>query len=202
MARPLPEEVPPSVYLDCERCRSRTLHATLRGRAGRRGLDVLVKCTRCGTTGRRSVATGLTIKVPLIISSMGTSKRENLEVRQDDELSVGQVVFLGELPVKITALEYGGRRLLRAKASEVGTVWAKRYDRVRVRISVARGRRTKSDEAWLEPSQSVGVGDILDFGERSVLVNSIKVKGRNLRRGSASAGDIVRLYGRYISEEE
>lgn len=102
------------------------------------------------------------------------------------------------LPCLVTAMEVGERRVPRARASSIVRLWLKRHDRVKVKVSINTGRRTISRELWAAPDERFEVGDIVSAGDIKVLVHSINTGGRRLRRGSAEAGTIRRLYGREV----
>ncbi|MBM4248774.1 MAG: hypothetical protein FJ149_04955 [Euryarchaeota archaeon] len=102
------------------------------------------------------------------------------------------------MPCLVTAVEVGTRRVPRAKASSIGTLWLKRHDRVKVKVSINTGRKTISRELWAAPDERFEVGDIVTAGDVKVLVHSINTGGRRLRRGSAEAATIRRLYGREV----
>ena len=102
------------------------------------------------------------------------------------------------LPCLVTAIEVKARRVPRAKASAVDTVWLKRYDRVKVKVSINTGRKTISRELWAAPDERFEIGDIVTAGNMKVLVHSLNTGGRRLRRGSAAAAEIRRLYGREV----
>jgi len=102
------------------------------------------------------------------------------------------------LPCLVTAIEVKTRRVPRAKASAVDTVWLKRYDRVKVKVSVNTGRKTVSRDFWAAPDERFEIGDIVTAGNMKVLVHSLNTGERRLRRGSACASEIRRLYGREV----
>jgi uncharacterized Zn finger protein len=102
------------------------------------------------------------------------------------------------LPCLVTAIEVKTRRVPRAKASAVDTLWLKRYDRVKVKVSVNTGRKTVSRDFWAAPDERFEIGDVISAGDMKVLVHSLNTGGRRLRRGSAVASEIRRLYGREV----
>ena len=82
--------------------------------------------------------------------------------------------------------------------SSVDTVWLKRYDKVKLKVSVNTGRRTKSLELWAAPEERFEVGDIVTAGGMKVLIHSMNTGGRKLKRGSAASKNIRRIYGREV----
>ena len=116
------------------------------------------------------------------------------EEGEDDSLSTADE----GMPCLVTAIEVRTRRVPRAKASSVDTLWLKRYDRVKVKVSVNTGRKTVSRDFWAAPDERFEIGDIVSAGDMKVLVHSLNTGGRRLRRGSARADEIRRLYGREV----
>ena len=102
------------------------------------------------------------------------------------------------LPCLITAIEVKTRRVPRAKVSAVDTLWLKRYDKVKVKISMNTGRKTISRELWAAPGEEFEVGDVLTVGDLKLLIHSMNTGGRKLKRGSAPAKKIRRIYGREV----
>ena len=102
------------------------------------------------------------------------------------------------LPCLVTAIEVGTRRVPRAKATSVDTLWLKRYDRVKVKVSVNTGRKTVSRDFWAAPDERFEIGDVVSAGDMKVLIHSLNTGGRRLRRGSAPASEVRRIYGREV----
>jgi uncharacterized Zn finger protein len=102
------------------------------------------------------------------------------------------------MPCLVTAIEVGTRRVPRAKVSSMDTVWLKRFDRVKLKVSVNTGRRTISRELWAGPEERFEVGDILTAGDMQLVIHSMNTGGRRLKRGIAAAKDIRRIYGREV----
>jgi len=195
-------DAPSALYLRCPGCGAEELHEVLKGRARRRGgglsLDALVRCGRCGLVRRAMVREGGERSVRAVLSDAGASQRLSLNLDEGSVLSVGDELIMNGLRCLVTSLEAGGGRRRSARVPEIQTVWLKRFDRVRVRVSVNAGRRTLPRELWAAPEDEIGVGDVVSAGGVRVLVHSLSVGGRRLRRGSARARDISRLYGREV----
>jgi len=102
------------------------------------------------------------------------------------------------MPGLITAIEVKTRRVPRAKASTADTLWLRRYDKVKVKVSVNTGRKTISRELWAAPDEQFEIGDVISAGDMKVLVHSMNTGSRKLKRGSAAARKIRRIYGREV----
>ncbi|MEM4729542.1 MAG: HVO_0476 family zinc finger protein [Thermoplasmata archaeon] len=195
-------ETPGGIYLKCPECGRDVLHEVLKGRARRRGggirLDALVKCGRCGCVRRAEVREEAERMVPAVLSDAGASERRKVPLDPSASVSVGDELVVDGLRCLVTSIEAGGARRSSAKVPEICTLWLKRFDRVRVRVSVNAGRRTLPREFWAPPEKEVAIGDVVEAGGVRVLVHSMSVGGRKLRKGSAKARDIVRIYGREV----
>ena len=84
--------------------------------------------------------------IKTIVSREGTSLTGTIEFDPEDECFLDDhlVAECGDeaYGVEVTAIECGGRRLPRAKAKDITTLWTRTIDRVVVKISVHDGRKT------------------------------------------------------------
>ena len=195
-----PTRAPNALYLFCEECGEETLHQVLRGRVvgKKETLEATVRCPSCQRTRKETLRPEPTVEVPFIISNMGESERRFVEMGADELLRAGEDMMLPDQRIMITSLEAGDRRLAEAKAGEVDTVWAKNFDRVLVKVSVNLGRKTRAESLWADPEEEFAIGDLLEFGRFTYVVDSIKIEGQKVRRGSVQARDIVRVYAKPV----
>ncbi|MFA5312930.1 MAG: HVO_0476 family zinc finger protein [Methanomassiliicoccales archaeon] len=188
--------VPNALQLECHICGDLMVHEVLKGKMGR-GQDVIeatVKCQECGTITNVVVREPKTLNVPVIISELGQSKRESIELAEDEEIEVEEEMFVGELPVIISAIECGGRRVPKAKASDITTLWAKRFDKIRVKVAINKVHKTLSVDVEAAPDEEFYVGDLMTVGKDEVLIHYIMSTDGMVRRGMVPARDIVRIY--------
>ena len=190
--------VPNAIYLDCPECGARSLHEVLKGRIGKkRVLEATVRCEECGQVYTTVIREPEGIKVPIIVSDQGESKRSEVDLEENDLLMVGDEFFLDEIHVIITALEQeGSKRVNRSPADLIKTIWAKRFDKVKVKVSINNIHRTLSKVVLALPDEEFIVGDILRFGRDEVVIHSIKTRNKILRYDGAPARDIVRIYAK------
>ena len=190
--------IPNSLYLDCPSCGEKTLHEVLRGRMSKGGdvLETTVKCQECQQVHAAVVREPKSVLLPLILSDMGTTKKMEFEFGEDEMVSVGDELFVGDANVIITAIEKGQGRVLESPAKEAKTIWVKRYDKVRVKISVNKTSKTLAAELNALPDEEFFVGDILTVGRDEVVIHSIKTREGMVRQGGVAARDIVRLYAK------
>ena len=130
------------ITANCPECKDETEHEVIA-----ESRDLLVRCTSCGHHQRlpkEREPQALMIKT--IVSKEGTSRVCGIEFAEDDECSVDDhlVAECGDdaFGVEITAIESGERRVQRAKASEITTLWSRTIEQVVVKISIHDGRKT------------------------------------------------------------
>ena len=193
---------PSAIVLACEEC-GEVPHRVLSGRLA--GKDALVftgtvRCSSCGRVSSVTVREDRPIPVSVVVSEGDHSVRQTVEFSPDEFVSVGDRIEQDGHLLRLTAIEVGERRVLASRAGDVRTVWAKQVDRVRVKIAVNKGNRTVSHEVEAAPDEEFEVGDVVDLGRERALIHRIAVDGRTLRRGTARAEEIVRVYAKRVRE--
>jgi uncharacterized Zn finger protein len=188
--------VPNALQLECHNCGDLTVHEVLKGKMGKAQdvIEATVKCEMCGTVSNVVVRAPKMLEVPAIISDMGQSKKESVELAEDEEVEVGEEMFVGELPVIVSAIECEGRRPSRAPAVEITTLWVKRFDKVRIKVAVNKVQRTLSVDLEAAPDEEFYVGDLMTVGRDEVVIQYIMTTSGMVRRGMVPARDIVRIY--------
>lgn len=190
---------PDVVYADCPDCKDVTLHDVLKGKMGKSTLEATVRCQECERVHATVLRQPEVLTVPVVISEGLESTRTSTELESDDLLMVGDEFFVEDLYVKITALELDqGRRVEKAPAPEIRTIWAKKFDKLKIKISVNNVHRTYSRVIEAVPDEEFAVGDTMRFGVDEVVIHGIKVQGKMVRRGAVEARKIVRMYGKII----
>ncbi|HEV8594791.1 MAG TPA: HVO_0476 family zinc finger protein [Thermoplasmata archaeon] len=193
---------PSALVLECEEC-GEVPHRVLSGRVA--GTDEVVfqgtvKCSSCGRVRSVTVREDRPMVVPIIVSDGNQSERGTIELGPDEVVRVGEKIDYADHHIEVTAVEVGERRVESAKARDVRTLWAKRADRIRVKISVNKGNRTVTHVLEAAPDEEFEVGDIVDLGRERALIHRIHIGTRALRHGAARAEDITRMYGRIVRE--
>ena len=190
-------KVPASVYDNCIEC-GQTLHRVLKGRSGGRMASLVLECGKCGRVSRIQMPTSRDKKVPLIISWLSESEKSQIALDSSESVTLGDEYVVNGSTVKITGIESRGRRPRKCRVSEVDTLWATRFDQVRVHVSLRLSRgRTRSSDFLALPDDEFSVGDTIDIDGREITIYSIKTGGGPIRMGSAKAMDIVRVYAEY-----
>lgn len=110
--------------------------------------DLVIRCTRCGLTSRRPAPPE---PEPVLVKTIVSREAESFVWRS--ELSTGEEIEVGDYiiaeneegegsGVEVMAIEIGDKRVKRASAEKIGTIWARAIDQVVVRISVHDGKKT------------------------------------------------------------
>jgi len=193
------KEVPDEIYFECPDCDDVTIHDVLKGKMGKSSMDSTIKCQDCGLIRTTTVQFPKQLEVKVIISNGSESYASTVTLEDDDLLKVGDEFHMdaGNL-VRISALELSqGRRVRSSRATEIVTIWAIEFDMIDVKVSINDDRKTYSKVVPSSPDDEFTVGNILSFDDMDCLIHSIKVPGRMVRRGSAEARNITRIYGKY-----
>jgi len=195
-------DVPGGLYLKCPDCGRETLHEVLKGRGSERGrvlrLSVLVRCPGCGSVRKVDIREEGERPVTAVLSDEGVSSRTTVLLDPASTVELDDILMVDGVPSLVTGIEVGTRRRPKAGASEISVLWLKRYDKVKVRVSINTGRRTASREIWASPQEEFEIGDVVTAGDMKVLVHSINAGGRRIRRGAVRASEVRRIYGREV----
>lgn len=189
-------DAPSALFLECPNC-GRTPHRVIRGRLSR-GREIVVegvvRCTTCGFTRRETYRELRPLDVRLIISQGENSERSSLELSSKELVRVGDRFDMPGGQVEVTAIEVEDRRVTQAAAEEVGVLWSKRVDRVPVKFSVNKGRKTLAFTLHVPPDEEFEVGELVELGGERAVIHRIKRIHGVLLQGAARAEDIQRVY--------
>ena len=178
-------------------------HRVLSGRlAGRDDLVFTgtVKCSNCGRVSTVTVREDKPIGVPTVVSVRDVSERTTIDFAPDELVQVGDRIDHDGHRLKVTAIEVGERRVPASKAQDVRGLWVKQMDKVVVKFSVNKGNRTVPHEFEAAPDEEFEIGDIVDLGRERAVIHKMHVGTTTMRRGTARAEDIVRIYGKLVRE--
>lgn len=110
--------------------------------------DLITRCTVCGLTSRRPLPPEPEpVLVKTIVSRESESFVGKAELMKGEQVEVGNYIVAekddGEgSGVEIMSIEVGDKRVNRALAEEINTIWSRAIDEVIVRISVHDGKKT------------------------------------------------------------
>jgi len=182
----------------CENC-GEVLHRVIKGRlSGKRDIvfQGVVKCQTCGRISDITIRESKAVKVPVIVSWMEESQRIETELGPDVLLRIGDLLELDLGKVEVTSIESGGRRVPESYARHADTIWAKRADKVRIKVTLMKLGRGQPREIFVPPDREFCVGDLIEIGRDRAIIQQIKVEQKTLYRGCAPASAIKRIYAK------
>ena len=194
-------DLPNALYLDCPSCGEETLHKVIKGKIGEKKgvvIEALVKCKKCGHTHQSVIKPDRSVKIPVIVSDQAASLKNQIELSENETINVGNEYVLGRDTIKITSIEADKKRVKSSLARDATTLWAKKFDRIKLNVSVNKGTRTLKRTIWAVPDEEFFIGDVMRLKGLDVAIHSIKTRDRNIKKGGAVARDIVRLYAKII----
>lgn len=182
----------------CPECKDETEHEVLAD-----SRDLLVRCTVCGHHQRlpkEREPQALMIKA--IVSHEGTSKVCSIELAEDEDCSVDDhlVAECGDdaFGVEVTAIECGEKRVNRAKAPAITTLWTRAIEQVVVKISIHDGWKTIPVYMTCDGEQPFVVGELYTVSGKRFRVSHLKLRDGPLMRKEGwktVAHRIRRIYG-------
>jgi len=195
---------PSGIVAICENC-GETIHRVLKGKVtGRHDIvfQGTVKCQKCGSVKNITQRELRPLKIPMILSWMQESEKFEIEVDRGKIFNIGDLIEIKSGKVELTSIESKGKRVQTSYAYDIDTLWAKRIDKVKVKVTIAKGGKSFSKELLATPDEEFCVGDILEFGRLKTAIQQIMVEGKTLYKGCAEASEIKRLYARAVKVKE
>jgi|Deesub1362A_J573_1020465.scaffolds.fasta_scaffold15911_2 uncharacterized Zn finger protein len=177
----------------CEGCGRETEHEIVK----QRGSEFLLRCSECGHVHLVTDKPRLK-EVSVIISRYETSERKMITFPAEEEVGIGDEVVVEGEPARITAIDTeSGRRVKKAKLEDIKTLWCISLAiPVRVKYSLHFRGITTSGEIHTSRERVFSVGEVVVTPRETFVIEKIKTKDRMLKRGSAYAEEIVRIYGK------
>ena len=191
-------EIPEYIYIPCPDCDDVTEHDILKGRAGKDNITGTFRCSECGRTFSDSIRVPEILTVKVLFSDGDITETTETELESNEILTVDDEFYLDDgRRVCITHIETeDGKKGRKFQADRIKALWVKQFDILRVKVSVNDGRRTYSARIEAEPEDEFTVGMVVGFEDFDALIHAIKTKDRLLKKGSAEAKDIIRMYGK------
>ena len=188
-------QIPQSMHWECPECDDDTMHKTLKGRfKGKKKLELLLKCTDCGKVHEEILETVSQIPIRLIISRGEKSEKIRAEFPADWELAIGDEFMHEEEHLLVKGIESKGQRVEKCVMKDIQTLWTVNYDIAKIKVSINRDGKTKSIESEVELDEKFEVESEIEIDGKKVIIHSIKLEHKRIRKGTASARDIVRVY--------
>ncbi|WP_214019644.1 HVO_0476 family zinc finger protein [Methanoculleus sp.] len=186
------------ISIVCPVCKEECEHQVLREAA-----ELVVQCSECGQVHRIPKPPEpeiLTVKA--IVSHETESMVCSVEMLEDEAVSLGdQIAAECEdevFGVEVTGIEAGAKRVRRAKAREVTTLWTRGIEQVVVKASIHTGRTTLPLYQTVDGEDEFVVGETYTFGGRRIRISHIKLRdGPVIRKEGwkTVARRVKRIYG-------
>ena len=186
------------ITANCPECRDETEHEVVA-----ESHDRLVRCTVCGHHQRiPKEREPEVLLIKAIVSREGTSKVCGIELADDDKCSVDDhlVAECGNdaFGVEVTAIECGDKRVKKAKAPEITTLWTRAIENVVVKVSIHDDWKTIPVYMECDGEQPFVVGEMYTVSGKRFRISHLKLRDGPLMRKEGwktVAHRIKRVYG-------
>jgi uncharacterized Zn finger protein len=178
----------------CPTCGEDTDHALIKS-----GQENLVRCEICGTVQSVQKERERLVSLRVIVNKDRKSQSYFIKIPAQDTLRVGDELLVDDatqdvVMTEITSLETD-RRVERAVAGTVKTVWARATDEVPLKFSVYRNGISHPHKIMVAGDEVVEVGETREVDGFRFHVVKIKLRAEGFA-DTAEAKDIVRVWGR------
>jgi uncharacterized Zn finger protein len=185
-------------FLRCPACLQEGEHEILK-----ESHDLLVRCMACGHIYHTPVEREPTvIQVKAVISQETESRVGTVELLDDEQCRIGDLLVaeIGEdiAGVEVTGIEVGPRRMKKAKASEISTLWTRMVEKVVVKASVHDKKVTLPLYMECDGEEDFTIGEVRTVQGLRFRIQQIKLRNGSVMRKEgwkAWARKIKRIYG-------
>jgi uncharacterized Zn finger protein len=165
------------------------------------GRENLVQCSECGTIHSIQKQRERHINVKVIVNKGETALPYYINIPKQEELRVGGELLVDDkskdvVLTEITSIETD-RRVVRATAGEVVTIWARAIDEVTVKISVYNNGISRPFNISTSGDDTFERGEIMEIDDVKFQIIKIKLRKEGFV-DKAKAKDIVRIWGREL----
>ena len=191
-------EMPDTIYNECPDCDDVTEHRILKAKMGNFNVTGTFQCIGCGRVFSGTIRLPKEFEVKVLFSDGDVTETTKTMLREDEIVAVGDEFDLDDgRHVRITYIELSdGRRRNKAPATEVKALWVKSFDVLMVKVSVNDYKKTYPMLCEADPDDEFTVGMYMHFDLWDCVIHAIKTNDRLLRKGTAEARDIVRIYAK------
>ena len=191
-------EMPDTIYNECPDCGDVTEHKILKAKMGNFNVNGTFQCKECGRVFSGVIRLPKEFEVKVLLSDGDLTETTQTMLREDEIVAVGDEFDLDDgRHVQITYIELpDGSRKKKAPATEVKALWVKAFGVLMVKVSVNDYKKTYPMLCEAEPDDEFTVGMFMHFDLWDCVIHAIKTKDRLLRKGTAEARDIVRIYAK------
>lgn len=170
------------------------------------GQSPIVRCLECGQVHAAKLKTPKSVSLKVIVSKMDISNTYKTELdsetvlQVDDELVVDDEETGVVVPILITSLEAGGKRIQIARAEDIETIWGRAIDEVTVKFSAQSGtEKTEVIEKRVPGDYEFVIGAEERVGKTSLFITKIKVRDgafRSRKGDAVLAKYVKRIFAR------
>jgi uncharacterized Zn finger protein len=180
----------------CPSCDAETEHAVVKS-----GQEQLVRCEECGTVHPVASKRTRLSNLKVIVNRDGVSTPYYINLPSDDDVEVGKELLVDDASRDVVFTEVASietdRRVEKAKASEIKTVWARAIDEVPVKFSIYKSGKTRPLKSTSPGDEMFSVGDVRKVEGLKFEITKIKLRNEGFS-DQAEAKDILRIWGREI----
>ena len=178
-------EMPDTIYNECPDCGDVTEHKILKAKMGNFNVNGTFQCKECGRVFSGVIRLPKEFEVKVLLSDGDLTETTQTMLREDEIVAVGDEFDLDD-----------GSRKKKVPATEVKALWVKAFGVLMVKVSVNDYKKTYPMLCEAEPDDEFTVGMFMHFDLWDCVIHAIKTKDRLLRKGTAEARDIVRIYAK------
>ena len=191
-------EMPDTIYNECPDCGDVTEHKILKAKMGNFNVNGTFQCKECGRVFSGVIRLPKEFEVKVLLNDGDLTETTQTMLREDEIVAVGDEFDLDDgRHVQITYIELpDGSRKKKVPATEVKALWVKAFGVLMVKVSVNDYKKTYPMLCEAEPDDEFTVGMFMHFDLWDCVIHAIKTKDRLLRKGTAEARDIVRIYAK------
>ncbi len=192
------DEMPEYIYNECPDCDDVTEHRILRAKEGKSSVTGTFQCTECGRVFSGTIKLPKKFSVKVLFSEGDVTDTTQTTLLENEILAVGDEFDLDDgRHVQITYIEMpDGSRRKKVPAPEIKALWVKAFDNLQIKVSVNDYKKTYSMISDAEPDDEFTVGMYMHFDLWDCVIHAIKTKDKLIRKGTAEARDIVRIYAK------
>ncbi|MCK5037794.1 MAG: hypothetical protein KAS16_01730 [Thermoplasmata archaeon] len=190
-------ELPSSMFARCTFCEEESICRVIKSRkAGKLKIKALLKCSACGKGFDVELELPKMVTIRTIISRLDESERTTIQLPEGHDIVLGDEIMIGDTCVQVMGIEVGPKRLNKALAENVDTLWTRYFNELLIKVSINLGRTTQADAFLADPDDEFVVNEDIEVGGRKLFIYKIKTHDRILHRSGtkALARDLMRLY--------
>ena len=184
-----------SAFAECPECLEVTDHSIIKRVKKGLGEDVLAKCGECSKVHTIIIRPPKAILVNTTLSDGSESFNVEIEVDEDEEITVGDMFEHQEITWKITRIDNSQSRPEESlPATKIFSMWATRSDKTIVGVTMTDGEFSESGKMECEPDRIFSCGSIINFADSKWKIRAIHTGNGRTLTGSREADEIRRIY--------